>query len=126
MKTYPIELRTRVLNAVDSGAGTQKQIAEIFDVSVIWIQKLLHRRRYSGSIEPLPRTQGRKPAFNNERLQELDKLLENRCDMTLAEIQQHFKGHVNCSHQAVSNAIKRLGWGYKKNRYEPLNKTGKM
>jgi len=46
--------------------------------------------------------------------------------MTLAEIQHHFKGHVNCSHQAVANAIKRLGWGYKKNRYERLNKTEKM
>ena len=126
MKTYPIELRTRVLNAVDSGVGTQKQIAEIFEVSVIWIQKLLHRRRYTGSIEPLPRTQGRKPAFDNKCLQELDELLDRRCDMTLAEIQHHFKGHVNCSHQAVANAIKRLGWGYKKNHYERLNKTEKM
>jgi len=126
MKAYPIELRTRVLDAVDSGVGTQKQIAKIFEVSVIWIQKLLHKRRYTGSIEPLPRTQGRKPAFNKELLQELDELLDRRFDLTLAEIQQYFKGRVNCSHQAVANALKRLGWGYKKNRYVRLNKIEKM
>ena len=125
MKAYPIELRKRVLDAVDSGVGTQKQVAEIFEVSVIWIQKLLHKRRQTGSIEPLPRTQGRKLAFNQTQLQELDALLEQRCDMTLAEIQQHFQGRVNCSHQAVANAIERLGWGYKKNHYMRLSKTEK-
>lgn len=126
MKPYPIELRQRVLDAVDSGVGTQKHIAEIFEVSVIWIQKLLHKRRQTGSIEPLPRTQGRKPAFNEAQMQELDALLEQHCDMTLAEIQQHFKGRVSCSYQAVANAIKRLGWCYKKNRYMRLSKIETM
>ena len=63
MNTYPIELRQRVVEAVDSKVGTKKEIAKTFSVSVSWIRKLLQRRRETGSIEPLPRTQGRKPAF---------------------------------------------------------------
>ena len=61
MKTYPIELRCRVLDAVEKRLGTQEQIAKTFSVSAIWVRKLLHRKRQTGSIEPLPRTQGASP-----------------------------------------------------------------
>lgn len=126
MNPYPIELRQRVLEAVDKKLGTQQEIAQRFCVSAVWIRKLLQKRRMTGSIEPAPRTQGRKPAFKNVLLEELDALLDEKCDITLAEIQEHFKGRISCSHQAVANAIKRLGWGYKKNRYMRLSKIEQM
>jgi|GEM_PF-5695272 len=47
-------------------------------------------------------------------LKELDELVESRCDITLAEIKEHFSGRVSCSLQTISNNLKRLGWGYKK------------
>ena len=59
MNAYPIELRRRVLDAVDNNLSTQQKIDHTFSVSAIWIRKLLQRRRETGSIEPLPRTQGR-------------------------------------------------------------------
>jgi len=33
MKTYPLELRRRVIKAVDKKIGTKKEIAETFSVS---------------------------------------------------------------------------------------------
>jgi transposase len=45
MNAYPIELRRRVLDAVDNKLGTQQKIAHTFSVSAIWIRKLLQRRR---------------------------------------------------------------------------------
>jgi transposase len=117
MNAYPIQLRQKVIKAVEQKVSSQKKIAEIFGVSARWIRMLVKQKQTTGSIAPLPRTQGRKPAFNRHHLQELDQLLIRRCDITLAEIQQHFSGRIKCSHQAVANAIKRLGWGYKKNRY---------
>ncbi len=51
MKSYPIELRQLVLDAVDSNQGTQQEIAERFSVSAIWIRKLLYKRKGSDSIE---------------------------------------------------------------------------
>jgi transposase len=126
MNPYPIELRQKIIRAVDQKVASQQKIAEIFGVSARWIRKLIKHKQTYGSIEPLPRTQGRKPAFDPKHLQELEELLLQRCDITLAEIQEHFAGRINCSYQAVANAIKRLNWGYKKNRYERLNRIETM
>ena len=126
MKTYPIELRKRVLQVADQNQITREEIARMFDVSTFWIRKLLRQRKLTGSIEPLPRTQGRKPAFVGDMLNELDELVKCQCDITLAEIKKHFAGRVSCSLQAIANNLKRLGWGYKKNRYMRLSKTEKM
>lgn len=126
MNTYPIELRQRIVDAVDSNVGTKKEIAETFSVSVSWIRKLLQRRRETGSIEPLPRTQGRKPAFRDHQLQELNDFVKRYPDATLEEIRESFADRVNCSIVAVHNALKRLEWRYKKNRYVRANKTEKM
>jgi len=126
MKTYPIELRRRVLDAVERRLGTQEQIAKTFSVSAIWIRKLLNRKRKTGSIEPLPRTQGRKPAFRSVELVQLDDFVKKHLDATLEEIKEHFAGKVNCSLVAIHYTLKRLGWRYKKKRYEPVNKTEKM
>jgi transposase len=126
MKTYPIELRRRVLDAVEKRLGTQEQIATTFSVSVIWIRKLLQRKRQTGSIEPLPRTQGRKPAFKGSDLIHLNDFVKKHPDATLEEIKEHFSGKVNCSLVAIHHTLKRLGWRYKKKRYEPVSKTEKM
>jgi transposase len=126
MKTYPIELRCRVLDAVEKRLGTQEQIAKTFSVSAIWVRKLLHRKRQTGSIEPLPRTQGRKPAFRGAYLTELNCFIKKHPDATLEEIKEYFSGKVDCSLVAIHQTLKRLGWRYKKNRYEPVSKTEKM
>ena len=114
MKTYPIELRCRVLDAVDKRLGTQEQIAKTFSVSAVWIRKLLHRKRKTGSIDPLPRTQGRKPAFGGIHLAELNCYVKKHPDATLAEIKGHFSGKVDCSLVAIHQTLKRQGWRYKK------------
>ena len=126
MKPYPTELRCRVLDAVEKRLGTQEQIAKTFSVSAIWIRKLLHRKRQTGSIEPLPRTQGRKPAFRGVYLTELNCFIKKHPDATLEEIQEQFSGKVDCSLVAIHQTLKRLGWHYKKNRYEPVSKAEKI
>jgi len=126
MKAYSIDLRKRVLAAYDSDTYTLKQIAEQFQVTTRWIQKLRQQRAQEGSIAPRPQNQGRKPAFRGQHLQELDDFVKKYSDATLEEIRQSFAGKVNCSIVAVHNALKRLGWRYKKKRYEPVSKTGKI
>ncbi len=126
MNAYPIELRRRVLEAVENKLGTQQEIAKTFSVSVSWIRKLLQRRRETGSIEPLPRTQGRKPAFGDHQLQELNDFVERYPDATLEEIRESFADRVNCSIVTVHNTLKRLEWRYKKKRYMRANKTERM
>jgi transposase len=126
MTPYSIDLRKRVLVACDRREQTITEIAKQFQVSRRWIEKLRKRRTEFGTIAPAQRTQGRKSAFVGDMLNELDELVKCQCDITLAEIKKHFAGRVNCSLQAIANNLKRLGWGYKKNRYMRLSKTEKM
>ena len=126
MKPTSLDLRERILAAYDAGEGTRQQIADRFTVSLGLVKKLLVQRKSLGTIESQYGNVGRKPAFDDHHLMQLERLLQNHCDVTLQEIQQHFSDRISCSIQAVANAIKRLGWHYKKNHYEPVSKTGKM
>ena len=85
MNTYPIELRQRVVKAIDSKISTKEEIAKTFSVSTSWIRKLLQRRRETCSIDPLPRTQGRKPAFRGAALEQLNNFIQNNPDATLED-----------------------------------------
>jgi transposase len=94
--------------------------------SVAVVKKLISQWKRLGTIEPQYQTVGRKPAFNKALLQELDTLVQQHCDITLVEIQKHFKDTVQCSTVTIHSTLKRLGWGYKKNHYMRLNKTETM
>jgi transposase len=117
MKAYPIELRKRVLHAVDSGIRTREQIAAMFSVSTFWIRKLLRQRRDRGDISPQPQNQGRKAVFAGANLQTLDAFVATHPDATLEEIKERFSGTVDCSIVTIHTTLKRLGWNYKKKRY---------
>ena len=125
MKAYPIELRKRVLNAVDKDVGTRKEIAATFQVSTFWIHKLLRQRRDTGNIAPKPQNQGRKPLFQGEILKKLEQFIDVHSDATLEEIKRHFSGVVECSIVTTHNTLKRLDLHYKKNRYMRVSKTEK-
>ena len=126
MKAYSMDLRKRVMAAYDSGKYTLKQVAEQFDVTARWIQQLRRRRQLEGSIAPHPQNQGRKPAFRGKLLEELNEFVRHHHDATLEEIREHFAGKITCSIVAIHYTLKRLGWRYKKKRYEPLNKPEKI
>ena len=89
-------------------------------------KKLIWQRNRIGTIEPQYQNQGRKPAFDDKNLKLLDQFVQKHPDATLKEIQLHFSDRISCSIQAVANALKRLGWRYKKNRYEQASRTEKM
>ena len=126
MKPTSIDLRERIVAAYDAGEGSRQQVADRFKVSLGLVKKLLAQRRNLGTIEPQYQNVSRKPAFDGENLKQLDKFLQKHADATLIEIQEHFSGCVSCSLQAIANAIKRLGWRYKKKRYVQVSKTEKM
>jgi transposase len=126
MKAYSMDLRKRVLAVYDSGQSTLKQVAEQFQVTTRWIQQLRHRRERYGSIAPYPQNQGRKPAFRGVELSQLNDFVRTHPDATLEEIKDYFSSKVDCSIVAIHHALKRLGWRYKKKRYEPVNKTEEM
>lgn len=114
MAPYSIDLRERVLMAVDASEGTQEQIAKRFRVSARWIRKLLARRAATGSIAPEPNGGGRKPSFEAETAEALRAAVRDDPDATLAELREA-TGFTGCV-MTVWRAIERLKITRKKSR----------
>ena len=88
MKAYPLELRQRIVAAVDRQIGTLKQIAKIFDVTERYIYQLLALRRETGVLSPRPHGGGAKAKLNERRLQKLAELSAAQPDATLSELRE--------------------------------------
>ena len=121
MEAYSLDLRERVLRAVEAGQDSREGIARTFGVSSRWIWKLVKHRQETGSIAPLPHGGGREPKFTPARLERLNKLVVKNPDATLAELCH--SSRVPCCKMTVSRALAQLGYTRKKRRSEPANKT---
>src|SRR6185295_9218546 len=53
MQAYSIDLRQRIVQAVESGEESQAEVAERFGVSLSFVERLLHQWRTTGSVVPL-------------------------------------------------------------------------
>jgi transposase len=84
MRAYSMDLRERVVAAVDRGM-TQDRAAATFGVSVNTVGRYLARRRDTGSLAPSVQRHGPKPE-KKARLQAwLPARLQQAADATLAE-----------------------------------------
>src|SRR3954467_9822745 len=88
MTTYSMDLRERVARAIDTGEGTQEQIAERFSVSSRWIRSLLARRAATGSIAPKPHGGGPSPLIRGETAATLRAAIDQAPDATLEELRE--------------------------------------
>jgi transposase len=119
MRPYSLDLRLRVLAAVDRGVP-RGELAETFSVSMPTIKRWLKRRRETGGAQPKP-IPGR-PSRKGEMLERwLPKHLGKNDDLTLEEHREAFEeahNGVRVSRATVGRAISRLpgGWPIKKSR----------
>ena len=84
MRAYSVDLRERVVAAVDGGM-TQEQAAATFGVSVNTIGRYLGRRRATGSLAPTVQRHGPKPEKTQRLHAGLPSRLAAAADATLAE-----------------------------------------
>lgn len=120
MKAYSLDLRERVLRAVEFGEETRDEIAERFGVGVTFMKKLLRQQRETGSIAPLPHGGGRKPVYEGTKLERLKQALADHPDATLEELRD--RTNKDAGIMAVHRALRRLGVRRKKSRSGPPNK----
>jgi transposase-like protein len=116
------EVRQRAIEAYRSGQGTQNDIARMFGVTPRTFRQWWKAFRQEGRTAPLPRGH-QTPAFTGKNRSALDRYMEKRSDATLAEIQEAFADHVQCSDVAIHNTLKALGWAYKKSGYVRMSET---
>jgi transposase len=114
MKPYSIDLRERVLSALDAGMSRADAV-RIFQVSLGSIKRWLHLRRSSGDLTP-QRPSGRTPIISADQHVQLRLQLEAAPDASLADQASSWNaGHgTTLSASTMGRAIRRLGWSRKK------------
>ena len=120
MKAYSVDLRTKVLRAVDQGHA-RGEIVKLLGVSRATIKRYLKQRRETGSVAPkaIP---GRPPKKLGPLQAELAAQLQAHHDRGLEEQCRLWEqSHGVKVSTTMSRAIKRIGWTRKKRRWVPVN-----
>lgn len=120
MKPISVDLRQRVLAAVEQGKLRCVEVAERFCVCESWVRRLVRRVHETGSIEPLPHGGGRRPKLNDQHLARLRQLVSEDSDASLDELRIRLGEPV--SEMTICRALKRLNLPLKKSRSGPANR----
>src|SRR5438067_12699907 len=112
MTPYSHDLRQRVLDTVQRGEGSLRQIAQRFLVSLSFVTRLLRTYRSTGSLQPQPHRGGNPAKLGPEDWERLRELVRQQPDATLEELRQRLG--VACSTMAISRALRKLGLPRKK------------
>ena len=118
MKTYSLDLRTRIVEAVDRHVGSQGEVAALFGVSRTFVKKLLRQRRETGSCAPKPRGGGQRPKVEAKKGEAVRAyILEGKSDASLVEVQTYLarRWKLGVSQATVSRLLARLGLPREKN-----------
>ncbi len=123
MRAYSLDLRERIVRAVDSGQS-QREAARRFGVGVSSVKRSLQQRQHRGSLQRRPILGGQR-RIGREQEVVLWARLEAEPEATLAEPctwweQAHGQ---RVSVATMARAIARLGWTRKKDRWVPPSAT---
>jgi len=124
MKSYSLDVRLKVLAAVDLGIP-RKEVARTFGVSMPTLERYLSLRKQTGEIGP-PQPSGRKPSIATiEARSALWRQLEENDDATLerhCELWESKQGG-RVSVPTLWRAVRKLGWTKRKGHWEPPNES---
>ena len=111
MRAYSMDLRERILRDSDAGMPSAG-VAEKYDVSRAWVDRLKQRRRETGEVSPRAQRYGPHPKLG-PYLHRLADLIHEQPDRTLAELQAALG--LSASLATIWRAVKQLGFTVKKN-----------
>lgn len=107
------DMRKRIIKAKERGDSHEKVSREL-QVSISTITRLLSLYRKTGSYEPRPLNNGRKPRLDKDMLEQIRRRIEEQPDIALHELIDEFSLPVSAP--ALCNIInKKLGLVRKKN-----------
>ncbi len=118
MKPYSLDLREKIAAAYDRGEGWQPELARRFDVSLSFVEKLLRRRRQTGSLAAKPHTGGYAPRLDADGRDALRRMLAEDNDLTLEELREQVRRRlgVTLSSSHLCRVVQTLDLPMKKRR----------
>ena len=125
MEALSLDLRERICAACDEHCETREEVAERFGVSRSFVQKLLRRRKRTGSIAAKPHAGGVKPLASGKDLTRLRQSVKAKPDATLAELCRSLAeaGGAKVSVPTMCRVMAALRLRLKKRRSTPRSAT---
>jgi transposase len=125
MKAYSIDLRHKIIQAYERRLGSQRALADLFGVSVSFVEKLLSRHRRTGAVAPQPHTGGQKRRLEAAAEPVIHAAVRAMPDITLEDLcalvaDAH---SIRLSVPTMCRALQRLGLPRKKSRSTRVNGT---
>ena len=113
---YSDDLRCKLVEAWNAGQGTQSELADLFGVSLGWVEKVLRHWRETGDTAASVFRHGPLSHLQPARV---EKLVRQHPDATLAELGRRL--HVSAP--TLCRCLQQLGLPRKKSRCMPANGT---
>lgn len=117
MRAYSLDLRQKVVAAVERSDSTIEEVAAAFGVGQTFVKKMLRQHRETCDLSPRPHGGGQMARLSDKHLKLLRREVARRPDKTAAALREHLeeRGRANVSRPTVSRALSRLGLSRKKN-----------
>jgi transposase len=115
MKPYSLDLREKIVSAIENGESSFRKTAQRFSVSKSYVQKLVAQKRTEGHV--VPRKQGGSVSAAMKHKTQLLSILEKQPDATLAEYCERLFDETGLwvSRSTMCRLLQRLNLPRKKN-----------
>ena len=116
MRAYSLDLRQKVVAAVERGDSTIEEVASSFGVGQTFVKKMLRQHRETGDLRPRPHGGGQTRRLSDRHHKLLRQEVERGPDKTAEALRDHLeeRAGVTVSRPTVSRALSRLGLSRKK------------
>src|SRR5215207_4343225 len=117
MRAYSLDLRQKVVAAVERGDSTIEEVASAFGVGPTFVKKMLRQHRETGDLAPRPHGGGQTRRLSDKHLKLLRSEVKRSPDKTAAALRDHLaeRACLTVSRPTVTRALGRLGLSRKKN-----------
>lgn len=114
---YSIDLRKKIISAWEAKEGSQRELAKRFKVSLSFIRDLLRQYRETGEIKAKKQGGDRRSKLQEKEQELLKKMLAQKNDIYLREIQSTIKEQtgIEVSVSSLCRTLKQLELKRKKN-----------
>lgn len=121
---YTEDLRRKIVQACERGTQSQREVAELFNVSLSFVEALLsHYRRSGGDLVRQRHKCGRHVLLDDPCREQVRQWLLEQPDLTLKELIGRLQASngITVSEPTMSRVLHQMGMRRKKRRYMPQN-----
>ena len=118
MAAYSIDLRQKILYAWERRLASQRALADLFGVSVSFVEKLIRRYRTTGDLAPKPHAGGPRRRLDMTAATLIRRLMHDHADLSLEELCARVADErgVRVSVATMCRVLQRLGLPRNKSR----------